>query len=350
MAVTVVQAMAGAARGGAEGFYFRLVPALARAGLAQHALIRDRAEGRAMLEAAGVPYTPLRFGGPLDLAGRWRLRRLLRRLEPSLVLTWMSRATAHCPPGRGRFVKAARLGGYYDLKYYRDCDHLVGNTRALVDYMRAAGWPAARTHHLPNFVDAAAAPPLDRALFATPAEAPLLLAAGRLHPVKGFDLLLRALAAVPEAHLWLAGTGPEEAALRRLATALGLDRRVRFLGWRSDIGALLASADLVLCPSRQEAFGNVVAEAWAAGRPILAAAAPGPAALIRDGVDGLLVPVEDVPALGRAIARVLAAPELAAALAAGGRAAFERDFAEAAVVAKWQDFFARVAGGAGPWQ
>lgn len=345
----IVQAIAGAERGGAEGFFFRLVPALAAAGVVQHALIRDRAENRDILARAGVPATALRFGGPLDLAGRWRLRRLLRQLAPDLVLTWMSRATAHCPPGRGRFVKVARLGGYYDLKYYRDCDHLVGNTQALVDYMRAGGWPAERTHHLPNFVDAGGAP-LDRAAFDTPPDVPLVLSAGRLHPVKGFDLLLRALAAVPQAHLWLAGTGPEEAALKRLASALGLDRRVRFLGWRGDMGTLMASADLVVCPSRQEAFGNVVAEAWAAGRPVVASAAPGPAALIRDGANGLLVPVADVAALAAAMTRVLAAPDLAARLAEGGRASFARDFAAPTVVARWQDFLARIAAAPRPRQ
>ena len=70
--------------------------------------------------------------------------------RPDIVLTWMSRATRLCP--RGDFVHVARLGGYYDLKYYRRCDHLIGNTRAIVDYAIAEGWPRERISYLPNFV------------------------------------------------------------------------------------------------------------------------------------------------------------------------------------------------------
>ena len=63
----------------------------------------------------------------------------------------MSRATAKCP--RGPFVHVARLGGYYDLKYYRACDHLIANTRGIADYLIAAGRPADRVSVIGNFVD-----------------------------------------------------------------------------------------------------------------------------------------------------------------------------------------------------
>ena len=77
---------------------------------------------------------------------------------------------------------------------------------------------------------------------------------------------------------------------------------MRFLGWRTDRGALLRAADICVLPSRWEPFGTVMLEAWAAGTPLVAAASQGPAALIEDGGNGLLVPVDDVAALAAAVA------------------------------------------------
>jgi glycosyltransferase involved in cell wall biosynthesis len=336
----VIQAMSGARRGGAELFFERLVTALHRAGAEQLALVRHR-DRAARLISAGVAVERLPFGGALDLVTRPRFAGIAKRWRPEIVLTWMSRATRLCP--RGEFVHVARLGGYYDLSHYRACDHLVGNTRDLVAWFVRQGWPAERTHYLPNFVDAAPGRPLDRALFATPAEAPLALALGRLHRNKGFDVLLEALARVPALHLWIAGEGPEGPALRRHASRLGVEGRVRFLGWRDDTADLMASADLLVCSSRHEPLGNVVLEAWARGLPVAAAASLGPAALIAQGDSGLLAPVDDAAGLAAAMRRLAEEPALRARLAAGGRAAFAAEFTEAEVVRRYRDFFAAVA-------
>jgi glycosyltransferase involved in cell wall biosynthesis len=163
---------------------------------------------------------------------------------------------------------------------------------------------------------------------------------GRLHPNKGFDVLLRALALLPRGHLYLAGAGPEEAALRALAAELGITARVSFLGWRRDIGALLAATDIFICSSRHEPLGNIVLEAWSAAKPVIAAAAQGPSELISTGKDGVLVPLEDPPALAAAIADLIENPERAAALAAAGRAYFASTFAEAPVMAQWRGLLA----------
>src|ERR1700732_5309273 len=226
------------------------------------------------------------LGGVCDLATRSALGREIAAWRPDIVLTWMSRATRLCP--RGDFVHVARLGGYYDLKYYRRCDHLIGNTRAIVDYATAKGWPRERIVYLPNFVpDAAAA----AGSIARGERAPLALALGRLHPNKGFDLLLEALAATREVTLWIAGDGPLRPRLERVAPRLGIIGRVRFRGWREDVARLLATADLLVCPSLYEPLGNVVIEAWSAGLPGGATASDGPAGLIQDGESGIPVPL-----------------------------------------------------------
>lgn len=337
----VLQAMAGAPHGGAEAFFDRLVPALTRAGVTQHVLVRDQPERLAILRAAGLDPVALRFGGPLDLVTGRRFRAEIERFRPDIVLTWMSRATRFCPRagGRRRFVHLARLGGYYDPANFRHCDRLIVNTAELRDWLVARGRDAAGVTVLPNFVDAVPAPPVDRATLDTPADGPLLLALGRLHPNKAFDVLIDALAALPDAVLWLAGEGPERGALEARAAARGVAARVRFLGWRADVAALLAAADILVCPSREEPLGNVVLEGWAHGVPVVAAASAGPRGLIADGADGLLVPVDDAPALAAALRRLAGDAALRAALAAAGRARHQADFTEAAVVRQYRSFF-----------
>jgi glycosyltransferase involved in cell wall biosynthesis len=343
----LLQAIAGARHGGAENFFLRLALGLQRAGEPQRVLIRRDPVRARTLRAAGVAVAELTFGGAFDLATRRAFRREIAAWRPNIVLTWMSRATRLCP--RGDFVHVARLGGYYDLKYYGRCDHLIGNTRAIVDYAVANGWPRERIDYLPNFVsDASPAASLTGGARDCRGPAPLALALGRLHPNKGFDLLLEALAATREIHACIAGDGPLRSELERLAVRLGIADRVRFLGWRQDVPALLANADLLVCPSLHEPLGNVVIEAWSAGLPVVATASDGPAGLIADGENGILVPLPGTSgggsqALARAIERVCGDPELRARLGQAGRRAYEAEFTEEIVVARYRRFFDRVA-------
>jgi len=342
----VIQAIAGGEHGGAERFFVRLVGALARAGLEQKVLLRRGRSWADQIAAFGVPVCPLGFGGALDVMTRRRFTGQVEGFAPHVVLTWMSRATRFCPRPAGkrrRFVHAARLGGYYDLKYYRHCDHLIGNTLDLVRYFRANDWPVERTYYLPNFVDATPMPPASRAALDTAEDVPVVLALGRLHRNKAFDVLLRSLVRLPDVVLWLAGEGPERSRLEALISELHIVSRVRWLGWRDDVGALMAACNAFACPSRVEPLGNVVIEAWAHGAPVVAAASVGPAALIGSGETGLLVPVEDDEALANSLRIALDNPALAARLREAGRKAYEASYTEEAVVSAYMGFFERVA-------
>jgi glycosyltransferase involved in cell wall biosynthesis len=332
--------MAGAHHGGAEAFFERLAGGLHRAGEEQRLVIRSDAARAGRLRSAGLAVTERPFGGWFDFATRGGLRREIAAFRPEVVLSWMSRATAACPPGN--FVHVGRLGGYYDLKYYRRCDHLIGNTRDIVAYVVRSGWPAERVHYLPNFAAGEAAPPVARASFATPEDAPLAVALGRFHRNKGFDVLISAVAMQPRLHLWLAGEGDERDTLMRQAAALDVATRVHFLGWREDAAALIAAADFLVSSSRHEPLGNVVIEAWAAGVPVLATASEGPRVLIRDGETGILVPIDNADALAAAMGRLASDAELRRDLAAAGRAAYAAEFDEARIVALYRDFFTQV--------
>jgi len=336
----VVQAMAGGEVGGAEAFFVRLVTALAETDVEQAAIIRSHPDRAEALARVGIATRQLRFGGRLDIRSRLDYRRALREADPDIVMTWMKRASGLCPSGR--FVQIGRLGGFYDLKYYRRCGHLVGNTRGIVDHITAQGWPAKRAHMISNFVDTSFAVPMARAELDTPDDVPLMVALGRLHPNKAFDVLIEAMVDVPEAWLWLAGNGPLDLHLKHHAADRGVENRIRFLGWRDDTAALLEAADLLVCPSRHEPLGNVILEAWARRVPVVAAASQGPSELIIDGDTGLLADVDDAYGLARRIRDALADREGMAAMAERGLAAYEARFSQTAIVAQFRDLFEQV--------
>ncbi|HEX4194495.1 MAG TPA: glycosyltransferase family 4 protein, partial [Stellaceae bacterium] len=112
-----------------------------------------------------------------------------------------------------------------------------------------------------------------------------------------------------------------------------------FLGWRQDVGALLAAADMLVCSSRREPLGNTIIEAWAAKKPVVACAAAGPAELIEHNKTGLLVPVDDAALLADAMRALVQDKARAQALAEAGYAAFDAQFSETRVVARYREFF-----------
>lgn len=337
--MSVLHLLGTAGEGGAETYFVDLLKALKRAGVSEAAVIRANAEREARLRQAGVPVKVLRFGGPIDILTRPAAAGFAAVQQTRVALAWMNRAARHTP--RGPWARIGRLGGYYSLKYYKGFDHLVANTEDIAEWIVGQGWPAGRVSCIPNFADAPPdGEPVDRASLGTPAGAPLLLAMGRLHENKAHDVSLQALARLPDAWLWIAGAGPLEAKLKGMAAALGVADRVRFLGWRTDASALYRAGDVCIFPSRFEPLGNVVIQAWAHGLPVVAAESQGPKALIRDGEDGLLVPIDDPEALAAGVRRLLASPAIRGRFAAAGAARVAAEFSEAAVVDQWKSLFA----------
>ncbi len=337
--MSVLHLLGTAGDGGAETYFVDLVAALKRAGVGEAAAIRGHSVREAALKAAGVPVKVLPFGGPVDILTKTAAAGYARTNGAKLCLAWMNRSARHTP--KGPWARIGRLGGYYNLKYYAGFDELVANTEDIAEWIVSQGWPAGRVRCIPNF---AAAPPkadaVDRASLETPPGVPLLLSMGRLHEAKAHDVTLQALTELPDAWLWVAGVGPAEPKLRAMAQALGVAERVRFLGWRTDASALYRTADICVFPSRYEPLGNVVIQAWAHGLPVVAAASQGPAALIENGKDGLLVPIDAPPALAAAIRTLLTDRALRARFAARGLGRVEAEFSQAAVVAQWKALFA----------
>ncbi|MEU8774718.1 glycosyltransferase [Streptomyces sp. NPDC048606] len=262
------------------------------------------------LRADGVRVVHLGMSGNRDLGALPRLVGFIRRGRYDLVHTHLYRA---CVYGR----LAARLAGVPAIvatehslgegeiegrpltrgvrALYLAGERLGAATVAVSDTVagRLADWgvPPARVHVVPNGIEAArfrfdeGVRRATRARTGLPERAFVVGGVGRLVPGKRFDVLVRAVAALPGAHLLLAGDGPERAALRSLAAELGAQSRIHLLGERDPLGdspdgrtpgipALLAAMDVFVSPSKEEAFGLAVVEALAAGLPVLHVTCP----------------------------------------------------------------------------
>jgi glycosyltransferase involved in cell wall biosynthesis len=200
-----------------------------------------------------------------------------------------------------------------------------------------------------------------RALDLAP-DAPVLGVVAQITPWKGQLDAVRVLdelgSAHPDATLLLAGSAKFTSAatrydnvaylaeLQREIAARGLGRRVRLIGEREDVPAVLRAVDVLLAPSWEEPFGRSVVEAMAMGVPVVATDRGGPAEVVRDGRDGRLVPPRDPRAWSRAVGELLCDPALRAAMGASARARALARFGVAAHVAGVVHAYERALGGA----
>jgi glycosyltransferase involved in cell wall biosynthesis len=333
----ILHIMAGRGLGGAETYSTDVMLSLHAAGVDQCVVMASTAPRYAELKAAGLHLetTILRYSfRPLQ---KFLLKKLITKYQPDIVHCWMRRAASLIPELKIPII--GWFGGYYDPKHFSRCTQFVGVTKDIAAHMMRQGIAKDRAHYIPTFPDVAALPPADRVTMATPKDAKVLLALSRLHPKKGLDTLLTALQSLNDAYVWLAGEGPLRRELEQLAKKLGVSDRVRFLGWRTDRAALLRASDICVLPSRYEPFGTVILEAWAAGTPLVACRSAGPSAHIDDGVNGLLVPIDDPQALGEALRKVLDDENLRRRLVAQGYATYIRGYTREAVTQQWLNYY-----------
>jgi glycosyltransferase involved in cell wall biosynthesis len=219
---------------------------------------------------------------------------------------------------------------------YRRAFAIAVQTRSVAPFFPAS-WKS-RIAVIPNPVpEPVESPPV---LHRSPAGRRTIVGMGRLERQKGFDLLIRAYAAVaparPDWDLTILGEGTEREALEALVVRLGLSGRVTLPGREPDAASALRRSDLFVLSSRYEGFPNALCEAMACGLPVIAFDCPsGPADIVRDGVDGLLVPAEDVDALTRAMSDLTGDDARRRALGASATAVATR-FSVTRIAAMWE--------------
>ena len=325
----ILQIMAGAPVGGAETFFVDAIRGVHELGYQQHVITRNNNPYKVeQIRERNIPLDFASFNQLIPWTTKAKVKRAIKEFKPDIVHHYMGRAGNYSVAGE--HVNIGWYGGYYKPERFKHCKHHVGVTYDITKHIIEQGVPPENAHTLHVYAEFPKGTPIDRAQFDTPDDAPLLVSLSRLHVKKGLDVLLKAMLQVPNAYLWIAGSGPLDAELKAQMKELKLEDRVRFLGWRNDRENLLTTADICVFPSRYEPFGAVVVEAWGTETPLVVAKAAGPKAYVTHGENGLLVEIDDVDGLAGAINQVINDKELCAHLIKNGKEAYDKDFTQKA--------------------
>jgi glycosyltransferase involved in cell wall biosynthesis len=301
---------------------------------------------------------PVLNGMDLSPPALWRCGRVLRRLRPDVVVTLTKkdvRLSAPAARALGILVvvrhandQPVRGGAFGRLLYGAvPALHVTNAEATRRTILASAPWiPPERVAVVPNGVDQAAfeaAVPADLGL---PPGAVAVAFVGSFEPRKGLPDLAAAWPAVadsvPAAHLVLVGKGSQDALLReRLADA----HRVSFLGHRADVHRVMRAIDVLVLPSHAEGAPNVVLEAMAAGKAVVATAVSGTPELVEDGRTGLLVPPRQPAALSRALIRVAGDALLRERMGREGSARARREYPLARMLDRFEEILRDLAAG-----
>ena len=290
-----------------------------------------------------------RFGVGSSVQTISRLAKILRILCPAVVITFLSHPSVvlakrlarvqckviasvqnpplevYADPG-ARSLSRSRLSIAIQTQAYRLTDLILPTCPGIAQQLQERfSVPETRIMILPNSVDCDRIKQykterFDHAAF-TDSAVPVVITAGRLVYQKGVDVLIKAMGLLRERmrfRVVILGEGPERPNLERLTVQQGLADRVFFLGFQQNPWRFIGRAAVFVLASRYEGFGNVLIEAMACGIPVVTTAAPfGPEYIVAGHNCGLLVPVEDPPALAYAVEQVLTDEALRTQLRAG---------------------------------
>ena len=303
--------------------------------------------GKSMPQAKGlVARTAFRSRGKLDLLAILELRRRIVAGQFDIIHANNSRMLANALLATQHLVRAPQVCGFmghlgrfsrwnlvHRMTYlHRRVAGVWCNCRAAAEPLARAGVPSAKlfiVHAGHPFHRRPAPPNLNlRRELGIPDDAVVVGFTGNMRRVKGVDLLLEAaleLQAVKSIH-WLLLGRIEDRRVEELANHPAIRDRVHCLGWRDDAERFLTAMDIFAMPSRSEGFSRSITEAMEVGLCPVATRVGGTPELVRDGVDGLLTPREDVPALASALRRVAEDSDLRRTLASSARERIRTEF------------------------
>ncbi len=308
---------------GGENQVFQLAHGMHAGGCPTLVACRQASPLAQRLAAAEIPLATLR--GDRGLGGVLQLRRIIRDHQPGLLHAHTSRAHHLCLLAAcglnlpmvvtRRVIFTFKRGPVARWKYGRRVTCFVAISQAIANILRAGGIPDERIEIIPSGIDFApldGADPVDlHAAFSLPPESTVVMNVAALTEEKDHLTLLQAWRLVEDAdrgaHLIIVGDGALSTPLHTLRDDLRL-ARVRFAGRRDDVPHLLKSADIFVMSSHMEGLCTSIMDAKRCGLPVVATRAGGIPEVVRDGTDGLLVPVRDPAALARALLTYLREP------------------------------------------
>jgi glycosyltransferase involved in cell wall biosynthesis len=318
----------------------------------------SRVEARA--RDLGVEHVAVAMRNDLDVAAIVAMQRGFRATGAALAHLHTGRATwlgglaarfAGVPAiTTRRMDREVRTGLRTKLIYGTLTRRAVAISPAVADCLRRGGVHGSRVRTIWSAIDPEALRPrrtreeTRRDLGARPDQV-VLISIGTLVPRKGLDVLMDALATLPDRGTWgawLAGDGAERENLERRATELGVASNVRFLGRRDDVADLLAACDVVAMPSRREGLGVAALEAMAAGRAIVASNVGGLGQAVLHERTGLLVPPGDARALAAALRSLIEDRSRRERLGAAGPARIAEGFLASQMVEAYAQLYREV--------
>lgn len=301
------------------------------------------------LRDAGFSVSIIPQSGKFSFKTLWELVKLFRAISPDVVHTWLFTAdfygrVAALIAGVPHLISAMR-NTVDDMPFhYRWVSRVLGSFTRFVTINanairpgveRALGIPPARIKTIMNGIDLAAFPILTKKPgffkdIAIPPDALVVAMAARMAIQKDYFTYLKAAKRVLEraenTYFLLIGDGPLRPQIEKEAEALGIMNRVRFLGKRSDVWELLNQIDLFVLSTHFEGCSNVIMEAMAAEKPVIATLAGGNAELVTDSVTGYLIPIGDDAAMAEKILTLINNPDLAIQMAKAGRNKIASEF------------------------
>ena len=337
--------------GGAQRQLVELVKSLSKVRYDPHviSLSTTKTDYAEPIRSAGIPLRQIPQSGKWDQRCFRTLLKSFREIKPRLVHTWLFTADLY-----GRLAAwAARVPGIVTAVrsvepwkpwHYVAADRLLcWVTDAFTVNARAVGEILAAREHVDrrkiytvyNGIDLRAFDPartdgVVRGRIGVGQGAPLIGIVGRLAPEKDHETFLKAAGLVsnqiPQVNFLVVGSGPLQDKLQRLRGALSLEKQVHFLPNQSDRAQLFAALDLVVVSSRYEGCSNVILEAMAMGKPVIATAVGGNPELILPGQTGLLVPPQDPEGLAEAMMELVRDPDRAQGMGRQGRRRVEEQF------------------------
>jgi glycosyltransferase involved in cell wall biosynthesis len=343
--MTILEYITPSRLGGAEEYFLRLVALQRAAGHRVIAVTKRDTPLRGRLEALrgelGIEVHGWHTHGKVDPQTLGRLVRLIRRERVDLVHTHLTTASwMGALAGRAtRTPVVAHVHAADSKTWFQHADYLIAVARGVKAHLVAQGVDARRVPvcyyglDIARFDNLPARDDLRREL-GLPLDVPIVGVAASLQERKGHKYLLQAMELlardVPDLHAAFAGEGPEEAALREQAQALGLADRVHFLGFCPDVRRVVPACDVFCLPSRKEGLSIAVMEAMAMRVPVLATRIAGMPEVVEDGQSGLLVEPFQAAPLAQALKKMLNDDGFRHALAEQARRALEEKWEQKA--------------------
>jgi glycosyltransferase involved in cell wall biosynthesis len=325
------------------------------------------------IRARGVTVYEVKERGKLDLGVLWTLRNIVLRHDINLIhshdyksdlLAYLLRRWLRCRRlavistmhGWALLGTRGRLYWRLDLWLLRRFDHLLAVSQATKDSMATAGIPSRCITVIHNGIDTETwspyqAPPSLRESLGCGEAFPVVGYVGRIAPEKDLETWVRTAALVaqqyPKAQFVVVGDGRDGTLLellKKLASEVGIARRLHFLGYREDLLSVYATFDLFLLSSRREGICNSLLEAMAMGLPVVTTDAGGTRELVLDGQTGFILQPGDVHGLARAVAALADDASLRRRMGQAGRERVERAFSFRHRLQRVEAFYATVLG------